>query len=60
METQEQVRQSIPRLINVRATEKGAACPEFVAWLFERHVTPRYFVVGSSSAWLEKRFTVIT
>jgi len=52
-------RQSIPRIVNVRATLKGAACPEFVEWLFNRHVTPQYFVVRSSSAWLEKRFTVI-
>lgn len=56
MESQEQVTQSIPRLVNVRATEKGAACPEFVAWLYQRIATP--FAPGCPFAtdWLTTRF----
>jgi hypothetical protein len=60
VESQEQVTQSIPRLVNVRATPKGAACPEFVAWLFDRMVTPPYLGVPSSSAWITQRFMRIS
>lgn len=53
MESQEQVTQSIPRIVNVRATERGALCPEFKRWLFER-INP------ASQDWITQRFERVT
>lgn len=49
MEGKEQVTRSVPRIVNVRMTEKGAEDQEFVRFMFRRFGPDR-------QGWIEKRF----